>query len=91
MENSKIPSFVRPFLWSYDISKLNLNTNKRTIIHNVLNFGSEKAVDWLRSVYTFDDMKDVFIKVPKSAWGKKSLALWSLIFGVSPEKESRFA
>ena len=90
MNNTKIPTFVAPFLWSYDFKKFDIRRDKNIIIQNVLNFGSEKATNWLRSVYDIQDIKEVIISTPVSAWNKKSLALWSLVFGVSPMKATRF-
>jgi hypothetical protein len=42
-----IPEFVRPFLWSYRIDKIDLNRDKRRIILNILNLGTKPATDWL--------------------------------------------
>jgi len=90
MQNTEIPEFVTPFLWSYDIERLDIRSHKHLIIHNVLNFGSKKATDWLFSVYSKKDIQEVLSTIPKSAWSKKSLTLWSLIFGVSPKHATRF-
>ena len=90
MNDTKIPAFVAPFLWSYDLDKLDLVKDKHIIIHNVLNLGAKQATDWLRSVYTKEEIQHVLTTTPKSAWQKSSLALWSLIFEASPKKSTRF-
>ncbi len=90
MKNAEIPQFVKPFLWSYEIEKLDLHTNKKLIIHNVLNFGSKKATDWLMGVYSKGEIQEVLRTTPASEWSKKSIALWELLFNVSPTDESRF-
>ncbi len=79
-----IPSFVKPVLWSYDTSKIDLKKDKKTLIFQVLNFGSEKAVSWLFRVYGKDDIAYVTSTIPKTAWNKKSLVLWSLVLGINP-------
>jgi len=38
-----IPKYVKPYLWSYDTKKLDLQKNKERIITNILNLGSKKA------------------------------------------------
>lgn len=84
-----VPDFVAPFLWSYDIDKINIDRHKKTIICNVLNYGTKPAIDWLRSTYSKDDILEVIAHTPKSAWSRKSLALWSLVYGVNPEHATR--
>ncbi len=91
MQNSEIPKFVAPFLWSYDIKKLDTQTHRQLIIYNILNFGSKRSTDWLFSVYSNNDIQEVLSTTPESVWSKKSLALWSFIFGVSPVREARFS
>lgn len=91
METDPIPVFVRPFLWSYDTERLDLECHKALIIKNVLDYGTKEAIDWLRQIYTSEDIKTVIAHTPRSAWNKKSLALWTLIYGVEPERKVRIA
>lgn len=79
-----IPNFIKPYLWSYDISKLDMQTNKRRIITNILNVGSAQATDWLFSVYSKEEIIDVIVKPLSGEWNKRSLHFWSLILGVVP-------
>jgi len=79
-----IPSYVRPFLWSYDIQKLDLLRNKKRIITNVLNLGTSKATDWLFRTYNKEDIVEAIISPLPGEWNKKSLNFWSLIFDVKP-------
>ena len=79
-----IPSYVRPFLWSYDIEKLDLLRNKKRIITNVLNLGTRKATDWLFKTYSQEDIKKTIINPLPGEWNKKSLNFWSLIFDIQP-------
>ncbi len=90
MKKTLIPDFVKVFLWSYDIDKMDLQKDKTVIIRQVLNYGNAKATDWLFSVYSEEEIKEVIKNTPKSQWDKKSLALWSLVFGVEPVKDTRF-
>ena len=84
-----IPSYVHPFLWSYDINKLDLSRNKKRIITNVLNSGTTKATDWLFSVYNKNDIKKIVADPLPGEWGKKSLKFWSLVLGVTQSKLER--
>lgn len=85
-----IPDFLRPFLWSYDIKTLDLRKHKRTIIFQLLNFGSKRATDWLFSTYSSEEIAEVANSVPQTQWNKKSLRLWSVVLGINP-RETRLS
>lgn len=85
----KLPDFLRPFLWSYDFSKLEKVKHKRIIIKNILDFGTKKTTDWLKENYTEAEIKNVIKQTSVSEWSKKSINFWSFIYGVLPNK-SRF-
>lgn len=80
--NQSIPSFLQPFLWSYDLSKLDREKNKKRIITNVLNYGTKEATDWLFSAYRKEDIENAILEPLPGAWNKKSIHFWSVIFGV---------
>jgi len=80
-----IPSFVKPFLWSYDIDQLDLEADKERIITNVLNLGSDQAVRWLLATYPASIIKTIISQPRAGEWNKKSLNFWSLIFNLSPK------
>lgn len=84
-----IPEFVRPFLWSYDLDKLDLERDKKRIISNVLNIGTKKATDWLFNVYTKEDITDSLLHPIPGEWNKKSLFFWSFLLGVEPGDTKR--
>jgi hypothetical protein len=80
--NNTIPDFIKPFLWSFDFSKIDIQEDKKRIITNVLNLGTKEATDWLFSVYKKEDIVES-IKNPFSGeWNNKSLNFWSFIFDV---------
>ena len=86
-----LPPSVQACLWSYDISSVDLERDKTLIVTNVLNFGTKEATEWLFSQYPASLIASV-IQTPLSGrWDKKSLALWSLLFGVTPELNGRFS
>lgn len=68
-----------------------MDTHKVLIIKQVLNYGAEDATKWLRFTYTPMEIAEVIGDSMKSEWVKKSLALWSLVYGTEPSRVSRFA
>lgn len=77
-----IPSYIHPFLWSYDVDKLDLSQNKKRIITNILNFGDTRATDWLFKTYKEGEIKKMVSNPLPGEWNKKSLGFWRLVLGV---------
>lgn len=89
MNHTNLPNFLSPFFWSYDLSQLHLERNKKRIITNILNYGTKEATDWLFSTFKKEDIEEA-IKIPLSGeWNRKSLNFWSLVLGVSAGNISR--
>ncbi len=84
-----IPESVVATLWSYDMSELDLERDKELIIYNVLNYGTAEATEWLSDTYDTKDIRAIIENTPQSAWDKKSIALWSLIYDVTPSAKRR--
>ncbi len=82
----EIPDFLQPFLWSYDLSRLDKKKHKNIIIKNILDIGTKQATDWLRKNYTENEIKKAIQKSIQSDWSKKSINFWSLIYKVEPRK-----
>lgn len=85
------PPAVRACLWSYDLSALDVERDATLIITNVLNFGTKEATDWLFGTYPRPQIATVIEKPLPGRWDKKSLALWSLMFGVKPKLHGRLS
>ncbi len=89
MAQKKIPKTFRPFLWSYDIDKIDPLKHKKRIITNILNLGTERATKELFKVYNIKDIKEAVKNPLPGEWNKKSLNFWSLILNVKPRKIKR--
>lgn len=84
-----VPKSVASALWSYDMEALDLQRDKGLIIKQVLDYGSTDAIRWVRETYPASEIRAIVRDTPKSAWGKKSLALWSLVYDAVPLRERR--
>jgi hypothetical protein len=80
------PNFVNACLWSYDTNVMDIEKDKQRIITNVLNYGGEKAVEWLFETYPRDTIQRAVRTPMIGEWNKKSAALWSLVFEVEINK-----
>lgn len=77
---------VRAVLWSYDLNAINIKTDKKIIVSQVLNFGSEEAINWLFKQYGFNTVKKIAASIPLLEWNKKSLSFWKIILSIYPQK-----
>ena len=84
LKKEQILKKFKPFLWSYDIDKIDLNRDKKRIITNVLNFGTIKATDLLFEVFDRVDIEKIVKKPIPGEWSDKSLNYWSIIFDIKP-------
>ena len=75
---------VKSVLWSYDLDQIEINKDKKIIIFQVLNFGSEDAIKWLFKQYDLSTIKRIANSIPLFEWNKKSLALWKTVFSLDP-------
>lgn len=82
ISKNKLPKPVENVLWSYDLSQIDVNRNKKLIITQVLNFGTKEATDWMFKKYTIGDIRKIAEQIPLGQWEKKSLALWSYYLGI---------
>ncbi|PIV07985.1 hypothetical protein COW57_03245 [Candidatus Roizmanbacteria bacterium CG17_big_fil_post_rev_8_21_14_2_50_39_7] len=78
------PPSVKAVLWSYDLNALEVQKDKKIIISQVLNFGSEEAIKWLFKQYSFKDVEQIANIIPLFQWNKKSLSLWKLVLSINP-------
>jgi len=84
-----IPSYVKPFLWSYDIAKIDLSKDKKRIITNVLNLGTARATDWLFKTYEKEDIIRTLSNPLPGEISDKSLNYWSLILNIKSKNNKR--
>lgn len=61
----KIPSTLQPFLWSKNVKKLNRETDKIYIIHQILSYGDLKELRQLFRIYDRAEIRKTFIRFPK--------------------------
>ena len=65
------------FFWDTDSSRLDLRKNKDYIIERILELGDEKAVKWLFSNYSRNEIRRVLAASRRIS--RKSANYWSLV------------
>jgi hypothetical protein len=80
-----LPQSVKAVLWSYKLDHIEVQKHKKIIIFQVLNFGSEEAIQWLFDQYSFAEIEKIAGTIPISQWNKKSLSFWRLVLSINPK------
>lgn len=66
------PKNIQGVLWSKDIDLLDLENDKRYIIHQVLAYGTWEHIIWLFKAYPPHEIKKVFSEKPEKDYSEKS-------------------
>jgi hypothetical protein len=85
INKSALPQEVLAALWSYTPDQLDTQRDQRLIIGAVLNYGTKSATDWLLEYYGKSLVTREAQHIPLGMWDKHSLALWSLVLGITPK------
>ena len=84
-----VPQSMRPFLWSYDMTRIDMVKDKKRIITNILNLGTKEATDWLFSAFDKKDICEAVLNPLPGEWSKKSLHFWAFALGVKAGSTER--
>ncbi|MBU1118555.1 hypothetical protein KKH43_01585 [Patescibacteria group bacterium] len=84
-----IPNYVRPFLWSYNTDKIDLEKHKDRIVVNVLKFGNKKSTEWVTRHYSENEIKKILEGPVAIELDPKSRAYFELVYDVTiPKKKT---
>ena len=82
-----VPSFLQPYLASYDLSRLDVERDKDIIITEILNKGDDEAIIWLGRTYPKKVIKEVISFPIRGLWMKSVLDYWTKIFDIKLSRE----
>jgi hypothetical protein len=86
-KTKKVPKQFQRVLWSYDISKMDLEEDKKEIITQVLNYGTWEDLKLLYKLYSEKEIKEVIKNPRRGVWFKKVLNFWTKIYNIKLKKE----
>ncbi len=70
MRKATIPKSFQPILWSANIKNLDKEKDRNYIIHQVLLYGDFSDLRRLFKIYTFKEVRKVFLSSPKKIYPK---------------------
>lgn len=83
MSKITLPESFKPLLWSYDISRLDVERDKNRIVINTINYGDLSHWRWLVDVYSAEKVRRIIETIPISEFRPGALKLVSLLLGIS--------
>jgi len=81
------PAFTQSALWSWNLSDLDVEKDKHLIITQILNFGTQKMIDWVMKTYSLPEIKEVVENPDRGSWWKRALNHWANVFQLKIDKE----
>ncbi len=85
----KIPTSFQTALWSYDISRMDIEKDKKGIITQVLNYGTWDNLKLLFKIYPEKEIKKVVKNPSRGVWFEKVLNFWLTIFDIRLKDDIR--
>lgn len=80
---SQLPSFFGPILWSYEISKIDIKKDKKTIVVQAINYGDLRHWRWIARQYGAGEVRRILSEVPVTELRPRVRRLAALIFGIT--------
>jgi hypothetical protein len=80
MANNIPPESLRPLFWSYDFSRIDLERHRKTIIVQVLNYGTFSQWRWLIETYGRAAVRGVLERIPATEIKPRTRRLTALVF-----------
>lgn len=86
----KIPKFLQSALWSYSLDAMSADnpSDRKLIIEQILNYGTQDQLDWLLGNYTKEQIKEVVKNPSRGLWQKDSLNYWTKILEIILPKDT---
>ncbi len=75
-----LPKFLKGYFWDVDFKKICPEKNRLFILKRILNYGDEKAVNWMHK--NFGDSEIKYALSNFRGYSRKSANYWVLVLGV---------
>lgn len=79
---TKLPTFFRPLLWSYDFTLVNPVKDQQRIIINTINYGDWEHWQWIFNHYGLIKVKKIIENTPASEFRPRALKLVCLLLSI---------
>lgn len=80
----KLPGFLKKYFWDVEVKKIDTEAYSRYVLAKLLEYGDEKAINWMKRNFTKNQIEDVLyhyrIVSPQSA------NFWAVVFNIDKKK-----
>jgi hypothetical protein len=76
----KLPEHLAPLFWSYNFQSCDTETIPKTVIFQVLQYGTLRDWQWLSGVYGKEKIRKVVLDAPETSLRKKVRPLVQTVF-----------
>ena len=84
-----LPEFLQPLFWEYKLHSIDTEKHSFTVMSRIMERGSWEAVNWLKKIYTNEQIKDFLMQKGKDTLPPRELNYWLLISDVTPEERGK--
>ena len=81
-QSSTLPESMKPFFWSYDVSQIDPQKDKKTVIVQTINYGDLTHWRWMIDSYGKPMIRDILSALPATELRPRVRKVASLLFGV---------
>ena len=83
-----LPKFLQPYLASYDLSGLDIEKDKKSIISNILRRDTDaETLLWLFKTFSWSEIMSVVKNPERGMWMRSILLHWKKIFNIKIPKD----
>jgi hypothetical protein len=81
---SRLPKFLKEYFWDVKFEDLDISRWRIFILRRILEYGNDKAADWMRKTFTQSEIKEALCNY--RGYSKKSANFWALVLGIPKEE-----
>ena len=79
----KPPAFLKQYFWDIDFKKLDLEKRRIYVLSRILDYGDEKAMDWMWKNFKKTEIKNILSNF--RCLSQKSANFWALMLNLPKE------
>jgi len=79
-----IPQRLRPFFWDADLDRFDPISHPAYTIARILEYGDERAVAWLKEMFSEDEIKQVIRRERRLS--RRSANFWALVYRIPSDE-----
>lgn len=82
--SKSLPKFLKQYFWDVDFEKLEFKKSRTYVLIRILEYGNEKAIEWMRKNFAKDEIAEVLFRY--RGVSPMSANFWALVFGIDRKK-----